>query len=312
VRSALTPQRPALHPGLRTTGRWLARLLPLLGIAGGIAELGHVHTVKVVPALVGIGAWTLGNYVVSVLRWRSVSGRDLPLRWYARVFAESELLGLLTPQHAGALYWRGRQLKRRGADQAGMVAELAADRLCCCVSVLATLLLGSAALPQAEMLAVMLLVAVVAVLAVGTRRRWTHRLPTLEPRRAARWVGYSLLFQAAYVAFVLDAINAVGASIPAGSVLGLLAAAQIASILPGVHGAGPKEGVLAGGMVALGATHGAAIAAVGLLVSLVWVPALLLGGGGMLLRAVSASRARLRGRGLDAEPLGVLALPAPA
>lgn len=279
---------------LRRPLTWLARLLPLAGIAGGVAALQHVRAVALLPVLVGITAWTVANYVVNVLRWRSISGRDLSLGWYTRVFAEGELLGLLTPQHAGALWWRARQLSRTGADRAGVAAELTADRLCSAVTVVAALLVGGAALPGSARSAAFVVVAAAAAVVVLTRHRWLHRLPTLEPRRAARWVGYSLLFQAGYVAFVLYAVSAVGLVVPAGSLLGVLAAAQVASVLPGVHGAGPKEGVLAGGLMTLGASQGAALAVVGLLVGLVWVPALLLGGGGLVARAVGGVRMRRR------------------
>lgn len=285
-----------LPPRLRRPLRWGVRLLPLLGIAAGVESLRHVHAVTLLPLLVAVAVWTLANYCANVLRWRSVSGRDLSLGWYVRVFAEGELLGLLTPQHAGALWWRARQLKRTGADTAGVVAELTADRLCSGVTVVAALLVGSAALPPPARMAAFAVVALIVAALVLTRRSWRHRLPTLDSRRAARWVGYSLLFQAGYVAFVIDAVAAVGVAVPAGSLLGVLAAAQVASVLPGVHGAGPKEGVLAGGLVALGASHGAALAVVGLLVGLVWVPALLLGGGGLLLRGVDAVGRRRRPR----------------
>jgi len=289
-----------LPPRARHALGWAARSLPLLGIAAGVEAVRQVHAVAMVPLLVGITAWTLANYLVNVLRWRSVSGRQLPLRWYARVFAEAELLGLLTPQHAGALWWRARQLRHTGADRAGIVAELTADRLCSAVTVVAALLIGGAALPGEARLAAFGVVVALAGALTLTRRRWRHRLPTLEPRRAARWVGYSLLFQAGYVAFVIDAVAAVGVAVPAGSLLGVLAAAQVASVLPGVHGAGPREGVLAGGLVALGASHGAALAVVGLLVGLVWVPALLLGGGGLLARGIGALARRRPAPGLRA------------
>lgn len=294
----LRPPAVLARPGVRRALRWTGRALPLLGIAGGVASLRELHTVVVLPAVLGVLAWTLGNYVASVLRWRSVSGRDLPLRWYARVFAEGELLGLLTPQHAGALYWRARQLRRAGADGPSTAAELTADRLCCGITVVAALLVGGTALPAAVRLAAAGVVVALAVAVAATARLWRPRLPSLQPRRAARWVGYSLLFQAAYVAFALDAVAAVGLALPAGSVVGLLAAAQVASLLPGVHGAGPKEGVLAGGLVALGAPHGQALAVVGLLVGLVWVPALLLGGAGLAGRWL-----RRRGRSPVVQPL---------
>ena len=277
---------------VRFAGRWFVRLLPLAGILGLIASVHELRSFQVMPAVFGVLAWTLGNYVASTLRWRSVSGRGFGFRWYARVFAEGELLGLLTPQHAGALYWRARRLRKAGADCAGTTAELTADRLCTSVTVTGALFVGGSALPLVmQLTGYGVVLAVIGVL-FRTRSRWQHRLPTLSPLRLLRWVGYSVLFQVAYVAFVVLIIRAVGVSVPTTSTVGLLAVAQVASILPGVHGAGPKEGVLGGGLIAMGATHTAAFAAVGLLVSLVWIPALLLGGGGLSLRGARLLRVR--------------------
>lgn len=281
---------------VRLGGRWLVRLLPLAGILGLIASIHELRSFKVLPAVFGVLAWTFGNYVASTLRWRSVSGRGFGFGWYARVFAEGELLGLLTPQHAGALYWRARQLRRAGADCAGTTAELTADRLCTSVTVTGALFVGGSALPIVMQLAGYGVVLIVIAGLFATRGRWQHRLPTLSPLRLLRWVGYSVLFQIAYVVFVISIIHAVNVSVPMTSTVGLLAVAQVASILPGVHGAGPKEGVLGGGLVAMGASHAAAFAAVGLLVSLVWIPALLLGGGGLSVRGIATLRQRVRAR----------------
>lgn len=281
---------------VRFTGRWFVRLLPVAGVLGLIASVHELRSFSVWPAVFGVLAWTVGNYVASTLRWRSVCGRGFGFGWYARVFAEGELLGLLTPQHAGALYWRARQLRRAGADTAGTTAELTADRLCTSVTVTLALFVGGSALPLRMQIVGYAVVLVMIGALFFTRSRWRHRLPTLSPLRLLRWVGYSVLFQVAYVAFVVLIIHSVGLSVATTSTVGLLAVAQVASILPGVHGAGPKEGVLGGGLVALGATHAAAFAAVGLLVALVWIPALLLGGGGLSLRGVHLLRARLRAR----------------
>jgi uncharacterized membrane protein YbhN (UPF0104 family) len=139
------------------------------------------------------------------------------------------------------------------------------------------------------------LVALVVTTLLLTRGRWRHRLPTMTAGRAAGWAGYSVLFQVGYVFFVLFAVRAVGIGVSWTSVVGLLAASQVASVIPGIHGAGPREGVLAGGLMASGASHGAALAVVGLMCSLVWVPALLFGGTGLALRGVR--RARSRGAG---------------
>ncbi len=283
--------RLAARPALRTTGRWVLRLLPLLGVAGMVAAVGEVRGgIAVLPAALGLSAWTLANYLGIALRWRSVSGRGLGARWYVRVFAEGELLGLLTPQHSGALYWRARQLRRAGADTSGALCELSVDRACSASTVLLALLVGGAALPGVMRLAAYGIVAASVLVVWASRRRWLHRVPTLDRRTAVRWFGYSVLFQVGYAAFMIDMVRAVGLATSWTSVVGLLSAAQVASVLPGIHGAGPKEGVLAGGLVATGASHASALGLVGLVSAVAWVPALLLGGSGLALRALGRAR----------------------
>ena len=44
-----------------------------------------------------LACWTVGNYLICPLRWQSVSTRGKSLAWYARIFAEGELLGM--PRH---------------------------------------------------------------------------------------------------------------------------------------------------------------------------------------------------------------------
>jgi hypothetical protein len=66
--------------------------------------------------------------------------------------------------------------------------------------------------------------------------------------------------------------------------LGLVGASQVAALIPGVHGTGPKEGALAAGLVALGVPLSAALGAIALAGTLAWIPALLFGGLGHLAR----------------------------
>src|SRR5205085_1684273 len=103
-----TPSAPRrrLPPWVRR----VVHLVPLVGIAVAVGTWLRLPHMRVEPALVGLACWTAGNYLICPLRWQSVSTRGRSLAWYARVFAEGELLGMLTPQHAGADLWRIRQL----------------------------------------------------------------------------------------------------------------------------------------------------------------------------------------------------------
>src|SRR3954471_3615903 len=114
---------------LRRVAGVLLRVAPILGIVVAVGTWSHLPTMRLQPALVGLACWTVGNYLFCPLRWRAVSTRGKRWSWYARIYAEGELLGMLTPQHAGADLWRVRQLLNEGSDKSAAVVEVAADRL---------------------------------------------------------------------------------------------------------------------------------------------------------------------------------------
>ena len=60
----------------------------------------------------------VGKYVLCPLRWRVLTDAGLNRRWHLRAYAESELLGLLTPGHVGADVWRLHRLTRSGLGAA--------------------------------------------------------------------------------------------------------------------------------------------------------------------------------------------------
>jgi len=298
--SAMTPaEEPKVG---RTLPRWLRhvlRLVPLLGIIAAVATWSHLPHMRMEPALVGLACWTVGNYLICPLRWQSVSTRGRSLAWYARIYAEGELLGMLTPQHAGADLWRIRQLMHAGADKSGAVVEVAADRLAGGVMILALGLLAGMTVPARWWPIAGVAVSVVALAVWATRRLWRPRVAEVQRPKGwafARSAAISALYQLGYLGFVLGLVGAVGHHVdPLGtaSVLGL---SQAASLLPGVHGAGPKEGAMTGGLVALGLPLTAALSAVALGAALAWVPAIVVGGGGFAVRGFhSRLRPRLAG-----------------
>lgn len=270
-----------------------ARVVPVLGIAVAVTTWLHLPSMRVEPALLGLVCWTVGNYLFCPLRWRAVSSRGHSWGWYTRVYAEGELLGMLTPAHSGAYLWRLRQLTRDGSDRSSAVVEIAADRLSSGLMVLCFALLAGLTLPPRLLPDAALAVGVLAAAAWLTRRWWRPRLQlTSRPdgRAVARATLISGAYQLGYLGFVLGLLAAVGHHVDLLGTASVLGLSQAAGMLPGIHGAGPKEGALAGGLVALGVPLSAALAAVALGAALTWLPAVAVGGVGLALRAVRGAR----------------------
>ncbi len=283
------PSRAPRAPRLRRALVVLVKLVPLLGIAVAVTTWSHLPRMRLEPAMLGLVCWTVGNYLFSPLRWRAVSGRRRGWGWYARVFAEGELLGLLTPAHSGAYIWRVRQLTRDGTDRGSAVVEIAADRLASGVMVLAFAVLAGAALPAS--LLPDLGLGLVALAGVGflTRRWWRPQLAAAsrpDPRAFARAALLSGAYQLGYLGFMLGLIAAVGHHVDPLATASVLGLSQAAGMVPGIHGAGPREGAMAGGLVALGMPLTAAVAAVALGAALAWLPAVAVGGPALALRGV--------------------------
>jgi hypothetical protein len=271
----------------------LLHLAPLPALVLAVLAWTHLPHWDVRPALLGLASWTVGNYLFVPLRWRAVSTQGRRLRWYSRVYAEGELLGLLTPQHAGTDLWRIKQLVSAGADKRTAVLEVAADRLSGGVMVVSLALLAGMELPG------LFWPLAASILVVGggfgwvLRRRWMPRFTQFQrpsARQFLRGAAVSALYQAGYLGFVIGLVAAVGHHIDPLGAASLLGISQTAGMLPGVHGAGPKEGAMTTGLVALGVPLGAALAAVALGAALTWVPAVVGGGLGLSARAIGSRR----------------------
>ena len=272
---------------IRRVGGVLLRVAPVVGIVVAVSTWSHLPKMHLQPALLGLACWTIGNYLFCPLRWRAVSTRGKKWSWYARVYAEGELLGMLTPQHAGADLWRIRQLLNAGSDKGAAVVEVAADRLSGGLIVAVLAVVAGAALPPALLPIAGGVLAVVALSAYLVRRIWLPRVRGVARPRGWALVRAALisgLYQAGYLGFTLGLVAAVGHHVDPVSIASLLGLSQVAGLLPGIHGAGPREGTMTGGLVALGLPLSAAVAAVALGAALTWVPALAVGGSGLAAR----------------------------
>ena len=286
MRAARMLARRALHA--RST-----RVLALV-LAGVVAYVTteRLPSVDLTPVVLGMLPWVVGKYVLCPLRWHGISASGRDRRWHLRVYAESELMGLLTPGHAGADLWRAHQLHRIGLDRPTAYADVALDRLVGAVGLAVFVVLAGAALPPQVLLAALGLAGAVLAGALLLRRHRPHLLPD-RPRvpthRLAHGLVLSLAYQLTIMGLLLGGLAATGHTVAPLALLGVFGASQVAGILPGVHGAGPKEGALVAGLVTLGVPFGSALGAVSIVAVSAWGPALLLGGGCLLVR-------RLRGQ----------------
>lgn len=273
--------------------RWSA-----VGITVLVAAVNTTQTpldTRWLPLLLGLLPYLVGKYVACPLRWHALSASGRPRRWHVRAYAEAELLGFLSPAHAGADLWRIHRLHGLGLDRASAAAEVGLDRLIGAVALAGFVALTGVALPP-QLLVVALVGA--AALAVGAwvLRRWRPaRLPRCRrPSRRVLASGLLLsgLYQLSSFGLLLAAVDAIGHPLNPMTLLGIFGASQVAAIVPGVQGAGPREGALVAGLVAVGLPVHAALHAVSLAAGIVWLPALAFGGGCHLLRLWTDRTAR--------------------
>jgi hypothetical protein len=268
----------------------------VLAVAIGLAVVNLERTpqASMGPALVALVPWIVGKYVLCPLRWHALSQSGRSRRWHLRAYAESELLGLVTPSHAGADVWRVHRLEKVGRRRSCAIAEVALDRLVGAVGLTAFVLLAGASLPPQLLVAALAIAAVAALVGFAVARLRPQLLPRRElppARTLVRGVLISVVYQLTILVLLLGVVRAVGHTVDPLALLGVFGAAQVAGIIPGVHGASPREGALVVGLAALGVPWTAALGAIALLGLLAWGPALLLGGGSFLARRLATRRA---------------------
>ena len=238
------------------------------------------------PALLGLLPWTIGKYLLCPIRWHAISDSGRDLRWHLRAYAESELFGLLTPGHIGADLWRMRRLTQAGMPRLSAAADVGLDRFVGALGLVLFVTFAATTLPLRMVL--LALVGGVLALAVALLIRWIrpdwmprHRLP--PPARLIHGLVLSMAYQASIIALLVGVLLATGYHLSPIGVLGAFGVSQLAGALPGPNGASPRDGALALALSALGVPWLAALGAVTLKALLAWGPALLLGGGCLLL-----------------------------
>lgn len=272
------------------------QLTILVGAVGvSLWNVDRVPHTSVLPALVGLVPFAIGKYVLCPLRWHALSCSGQRRRWHLATYAESEILGLISPWHAGADLWRIHRLRGVGLDRAPATAEVALDRFVGAAGLIAAVAVAGVTMPPVVIAGALGIAAVVLVVAVLVSRRkpgLARRWPWPSPRVFLLGVSLSVAYQMTILGLLIGAVHAVGDSVPAIQLVAVFGACQLAGALPGVHGASPREGAMVAGLASLGVSWTAAFGAVALTALLYWIPALLVGGGCFLMRWLVPWRAR--------------------
>lgn len=252
-------------------------------------NLDRMPSISLLPILIGLLPWVVGKYVLCPLRWHAISASGQSRRWHLRVYAESELLGMLTPVHSGADLWRAHQLRGVGLDRPAAYADVALDRLIGAVAMSIFVVLAGAALPPQVMIAAIGIAALVLVVALVVRRRRPGMFaarPRPPLRKVVAGLVLSLGYQVSVLGLLIGGLAATGHTVSPLALLGIFGASQVAGIIPGVSGASPRDGALVAGLVAIGVPIRAALGAVSVTAVVAWLPALLLGGSLLLIRKI--------------------------
>jgi hypothetical protein len=266
----------------------ITQITALLGAVGiSLWNVDRVPHTAVLPAVVGLLPFAIGKYVLCPLRWHALSSSGQSRRWHLRAYAESEILGLISPWHAGADLWRIHRLQKTGERRSTAVSEVALDRFVGAVGLIVAVAVCGVTLPRAALAVALGVAGVVLAAAIIVNRRHpglAGRWPWPSPKVFAMGVLLSVAYQATILGLLLGAIQAVGDSVSPFQLIAVFGASQVAGVLPGVHGASPREGALVAGLASIGVSWTGAFGAVALTALLYWIPALLIGGGCLVLR----------------------------
>ncbi len=276
--------------------RFLVVLAIVIAVAVPALTLPRLPNVSVLPVALGLLPWVIGKYLLCPLRWRVLTDAGLSRWWHIRAYAESELLGLLTPGHVGADVWRIRRLNRTGMSGADSLASVGLDRLVGAIGLAAFVGFAGAALPLRMLVVAFGFAAAVVVGAMILRRvrpDLMPRRPLPPPKMLVRALVLSAGYQLSIAALLLGAVSATGHPVAPLALLGAFGASQLAGAVPGPNGASPRDAAFVVALVALGVPWMAAAAAVTVKAVVAWLPALLLGGISLFL-----TRRAMRGAGV--------------
>ena len=288
VETLTAPARPSVSAKFRAA-RWLMAAGVLVALVVSVWSMRRVPHATWQPALLGLVPWVVGKYVLCPLRWHALSCSGRNRRWHLRVYAEGELLGLVSPGHLGADLWRMHLLQRTGMNRPSALAEVALDRLIGALGLAFFVVASGATLPVRVVAAAVGLAAGVLIV-LRMVRKLRPGIFAGRPRPplpvVLRGVAISIAYQLTIMGMLIGTVAAMGQVVHPLALLGVFGASQVAGILPGVNGASPREGALVVGLASVGVPWQAALGAVALTALLAWIPALLIGGVAFLVRRV--------------------------
>jgi hypothetical protein len=267
-----------------------SRTALVIGIAVSVivpaVTLPRLPEVSLWPVLLGLGPWVVGKYVLCPLRWRVLTPAGLSRRWHLRAYAESELLGLLTPGHVGADLWRIHRLSRSGLPRGDALMSVGTDRFVGAIGLAVFVGFAGAALPVRMLVVAAGVGALAVAVALVVRKIRPDLLPSgplPRPRQLVHALLLSTGYQLTIAGLLLGTVAATGHAISPLAVLGAFGASQLAGAVPGPNGASPRDAALVVALVALGVPWTAAAGAVALKAAVAWLPALALGGVSLVL-----------------------------
>jgi hypothetical protein len=270
-----------------TQSPWVRTAALAVAVVVAAVSLEHVPHAAPLPAALGLIPFIIGKYLVAPLRWRQISAAGKGVRWHVRVQAEAELLGLLVPGRAAADLWRAHELHKTGLERPAAWAEIGLDRMVGAAGLTVFVVATGAALPLRVLLVglgVGAVALVVALVAARKRPALLEQRPRPTRNQLIRGVLLAVAYQLSFAGLLMGTTDAVGHPVPPLALLGVFGASQVAGLVPGVHGAGPREGALVVGLMSLGVPWASALGAISLTAVLAWVPALLIGGSLLLAR----------------------------
>jgi uncharacterized membrane protein YbhN (UPF0104 family) len=173
------------------------------------------------------------------LQWRALlpPAANVPRARMLRLFSLTSVANNTTPSLIGHVTGAVLLSGEPGVGRAGAVSLLALDQICVGAAKIVVLVAASVLLPVPEwmhrgLIGLAILVASLVMLATIVSRRTRHLEVLRDPRRIAVGFGFALLVKIAEACAILSVQHAFALPVTASSVLAVLAASALGSVVP--------------------------------------------------------------------------------